>query len=1442
MTRLFLTSIFSIFFSIVQAQAPVANFSMSTTSGCAPLNVRFTSTSTGNPTEFYWSFSNGVFSEQENPSVTFSQPGTYDVHLVVRNANGTDERILTQAIVVDASPRVGFEAATTLTCLPSNIQFTDTSRPHPDGGNITRWEWQFSNGVVSNDRNPQVNFTEPGFYSASLRVFSENNCSAVANKNNYIRILNGITPSFRHSDPLNCNPPFQLQFTDQTIAPGNLTYTWDFGNGQTYSDNNPTHSFTEGGSHNVRLSVNSSYGCSATLDTVININYTETDFTIPDNICINTPVTFINQPGSNIVSTQWDFGNGTTSLDQNGTTTFTTPGVYQVRLNNQYDNCLSEITKTVTVSAPPSFDFTASDLTNCQAPFTTNFTASVAGASYLWDFGDGNTSTAAAPSHTYQTPGNYTVSLRMTNENGCATTITKNQYINIQTPTLQVSGLPQGLCVNGNINASAVANSIDGIANINWELVGISTQTGNSFSHNFTAVGSYPINITATTNNGCEVSRQSTILVGTPPTPIITNAPDTLCPSDQFTLMGDVAPPHNSGITYSWSINDVIASGQQVPMFYNDTGNIIIELTAFHNFCPSTTPATHSVYINRPIAAFDETYDCTQKGFNFINNSLVRTTDNATYLWNFGPNANIPSSTERVPPLIRFNQPGEYEISLTVTVDDCSHTFRKTIREFTETAQISMTSPNLCLNQNTTFTALGNANNIAKYEWSINNGPFVEGERTITHVFTEGTAPSVRLRITDIHDCVSETELTDFEVFQPISRFTPSVESGCQGLSVSFTNESTSANSEIVRYRWNFGDGSTSEERDPTHLYLNTGNYKVRLTVFDDKSCSNTYEYTGTVRISGLQSAFDAASEIVCPDVPLQFNSTTLGNNLTYTWNFGGNGTSTEANPVHTFDNSQENYLVRLTVRDEIGCESTTEKNIEVKLPTVKIDAVNRHSICIPLETSFQQTAENYRNLLWTFGDEKSSTLENPSHFYNEYGVYNAKLTAEGYGCSVSDSISVVLTDIDDTELRYSIQNKPDLNACVNDIGIFEGVVTPGTSWYWNVENERYDTILNFEHLFRNYGNPVPSIVLTDSTGCTRTKRGDRAINILGSRVIFDLDEDQFCDHGIVTFRDFSLTSSRDVLLRHVWDFGDNSPQVEGKSVSHEYTAPGTYIVQKYVHTNSCVNVTTDTVRVYNTPEPTITSEDFVCVNNTLQFAGNLIQQDTAITWRWNINSTARGDQQNYSQAFTEPGNVNIRLIASTENNCVGEATKDIEVIPLPQINFEANPLTLILGNEATLPAIYDKDNLSYTWSPNVNLSCADCANPITNTKRDIDYKVFVQDQWGCQHSESISVKVICTNENIFIPNTFTPNGDGKNDVFFVRGKALTMVKSFKIFNRWGQIVYQKMNIPVNDASVGWNGTFNGKLASPDVYIYTVEIICDNGAVIPFTGNITLLR
>jgi gliding motility-associated-like protein len=199
-------------------------------------------------------------------------------------------------------------------------------------------------------------------------------------------------------------------------------------------------------------------------------------------------------------------------------------------------------------------------------------------------------------------------------------------------------------------------------------------------------------------------------------------------------------------------------------------------------------------------------------------------------------------------------------------------------------------------------------------------------------------------------------------------------------------------------------------------------------------------------------------------------------------------------------------------------------------------------------------------------------------------------------------------------------------------------------------------------------------------------------------------------------------------------------------------------------------------------------------------------------------------------------------VVGKDNDNCftdTGYVT--VKVYPVPQI-FAGNDTTVNTGNTIRLSPTYSADVTSFNWTPSNGLNCTNCASPTADVKGSATYRVTASNQGGCVASDDITITSVCNGDNWFIPNTFSPNGDGMNDVFYVRGKGLYNIHALRVFNRWGQLVFEKRNFMANDPAAGWDGKINGKPADMDVYVYIVDIICDNSNIVPYKGNVALIR
>jgi gliding motility-associated-like protein len=243
-----------------------------------------------------------------------------------------------------------------------------------------------------------------------------------------------------------------------------------------------------------------------------------------------------------------------------------------------------------------------------------------------------------------------------------------------------------------------------------------------------------------------------------------------------------------------------------------------------------------------------------------------------------------------------------------------------------------------------------------------------------------------------------------------------------------------------------------------------------------------------------------------------------------------------------------------------------------------------------------------------------------------------------------------------------------------------------------------------------------------------------------------------------------------------------------------------------------------------------------------VNYQGVFERQDTSVVkWNWKLpNGNPFNFQSPGINQFTKPGRFDVRAIATNSSGCADTVSQALWVHDLPKATIPS-PVQKNVGVPVTLPATYTSGIVSYTWKPAATLSCSDCPNPVATPKFNTKYEVSIVDSNGCRNVAEVQVLVFCENANVFIPNTFSPNGDGSNDVFYVRGTGLDRVKSLRIFNRWGQIVFEKRDFPVNDASSGWDGKFNGSMPKSDVYVYQVEVFCENSQIIRYEGNIALI-
>lgn len=1315
-----------------------ANFTGSPIAGCAPLVVSFTDQSTGSPTQWKWDLGNGTISFLQNPSVTYFNPGQYTIKLVVYNIAGDSDMVIkTQFITVYAAPNVAFTGSPLTGCFPLPVNFTDQSTA--GSGTITQWQWDFGDGVSSNIPSPSHTYTAAGNYNVTLRLTNSFGCIKVLSKPQYIKISSGVHADFSNSNPGSCNPPVNINFQNLSTGTGVLSYQWSFGDGGTSILPNPSHTYTLPGNYTVRLITTNSTGCTDTItkNNLIIIGNINAAFISADNVCIYGPLSFTNTSAPTPVAAAWDFGDGTISTSINPVKVYNTAGVYQVQLIADFGGCFDTAYKTITVFDKPLADFTAPNTTSCKAPLTVNFNNLTAAATgYNWDFGDGNTSTVRNPVHTYNTTGNFTVTLIVTNANGCSDTLQKPGFIQIQPPQASINNLPVSSCAPLNWTFSSTVNSVDPVISYQWDFGDGSTSTLQNPVHNF-AAGSYDIQLVVTTAGGCTdtVIVRSGILATVKPVANFVANPRDVC---AFVPVNFTDLSTGAVSNWRWLFGDGNTSTDKNPVHnYEDTGYFDVTLIVCNGGCCDSVTFVKYMHINPPIAAFTPSFDCSKPKERIFTDQSIGADE---WNWNFGDGSTSTQQNN----VHTYADTGTYIVTLLVKnyATGCEHTTTRTVTILFEKANFTVTDSVICKNNPVTFSAVGNyAPNIASYEWNFGDGTTAVNP-VMAHSYTQAGKYTVQLIVTDILGCKDTLVKPLFiQVDGPTADFAPSVPGSCLLSAITFTDNSVSDGIHpVITWIWNYGDGITDTVTAPPfqHTYANPGTYTVALKIVDNKGCIDSITKTSALIISKPVADLSTTDTLSCPTKPINFTNKSTGPGLIYNWNFGDGNTSTSTNPVHSYA-ADGIYTIKLHITDQYGCtDSITYPNyVTIVSPHANFSLSDSLGTCPPLFVSFTNTSQNFTAVSWDFGDGTSTQTDNPSHFYNIPGTYIARLTVTSPGGCIDVKQKIITVRGPLGTFNYG-----PVNGCKPLTVNFTASTQDRLSFIWDFNdgstNSTTDSIVS--HTYTIPGIYVPKMILVDPGGCVVPISGPDTIVVNGVNANFGFINNTYCDAASINFSDSSF--SNEVITNYEWSFGDgNSSQLQNPT--HAYNAPGLYYPELIVTTQSGCKDTIQSpapVKIVASPQAAIASTGNGCAPLTVNFNGQLIIPDTSvISWNWNLANGNLSTLQNPpAQIYTIAGTYTIQVTATNSSGCKDTATKIIDAFLVPTISAGADTL-VCRGKSTTLTAT---GAATYTWSPSTGLSCANCAAPLASPDSATNYIVRGTTAQGCSNTDSIIVNV----------------------------------------------------------------------------------------------------
>lgn len=725
-----------------------------------------------------------------------------------------------------------------------------------------------------------------------------------------------------------------------------------------------------------------------------------------------------------------------------------------------------------------------------------------------------------------------------------------------------------------------------------------------------------------------------------------------------------------------------------------------------------------------------------------------------------------------------------------------------------------------CEKNKTVFT---NTSSIASGSISSYNWDFADGGSSVaaspTYTFNYfGTYP-VRLTATSNNNCVSST--AKIITINPIPIVDFSQVDVCYKTFMNFYNNSFVPTG-TTTVKWYFGDTkATSTDQNPAYKYSKSGNFSTKLVVTSNNFCKDSLTKSVIV-FPRADVNFSAKSICFGSDAVFANNSTISGSSLTYQWQFGDGKTSTIFNPTHTYP-SNGLYDVTLISTTTDNCKDTIKKRIVVNpLPVSRYSVQNTCSGKISQFYDSSLISTGSIKWFWDFGDGGTSSLQNPSHQFVSVGTYNVilKVTSDS-GCYSSISKPT-------TSYSLPISSFSTSNVCDKDTAYFTNysLAAAGTlSYMWYFNDGATSTNKSPNHLFGAAGKYNVKLISKTSQGCSDSL--SKLIEIYPKPVsIFSVNS--ICLGSNTVFSNKSTISSG-LITTHSWDFGDTSNSLM-PNANKLYHYPGTFPVKLIVTSDKgCSHSITKVARVFEMPVADF-SYDNICNSVPVQFTNKSTLNSGTLSYLWNFDDGSDTITKSPSHTFSKNGKYMIKMQAISNNNCIDEIKKEIELFEKPEVNAGSD-VSISKGYPAKLNAVGAS---SYEWIPTTDLSDPNIFNPEALPNQNTTYIVKGTDDHGCVDYDTIQIFV--ENNYKLEPNTvITPDNNGKNDTWSIKNIESYPNSSIYVFDRLGNEVFSSTEYK-ND----WNCTNKNKEALPDgTYYYVIKV--DQSTKV-YKGALTILR
>lgn len=950
-------------------------------------------------------------------------------------------------------------------------------------------------------------------------------------------------------------------------------------------------------------------------------------------------------------------------------------------------------------------------------------------------------------------------------------------------------------------------------------------------------------------------TRVGNITVKDKPVPTITPSTATPCTNASVNFSGTPG----GAASYSWNFGSGASpstSNEQNPqgVVYSTAGAKNVTLTVSNGACEGTVSQAITVTAS-PTASFVSTAPaCTGQNVDFTNTG---TTGATSYSWNFGSGAAPATSTTENQAGVVYSTAGGKTVTLTITQGSCSTSIAQGITIYqSPTATFTAAPSPACTNANVSFSSTGSSTGGSwRYSWDFGSGSTPSSSSSANPsgiVYSTPGTKNVSFTVFDLH--CSTTYTANITVNQtPTADFISNAPQ-CTGIPVDFFNTGTTTG---VTWAWDFGSGAapaTSTTQDQAGVIYSTAGGKIVRLITKTATCADTSRQAITIYQSPTPT-FDAPAS-VCVETRMNFTNTgSTGANWRYVWDFGTGAEphgSTAENPKGIYYTSSGSKTITLTIFDDHCSKSTTQTLVIKATPTAGFSSTEPQ--CTNLPVDFINTGSTGAGLAWAWKFDMSGATAAPATAATEnptavtYSTAGNKLVQQivtNSSTSCSDT-SVQAIVIHQTPTATFTSNAP---KCVGDSVRFTntgstGGFTPsgGSSWtyFWDFGQDASPQTSTSENpagvAYSTGGTKTVSFTLFNGY-CSKTATQNIVINALP--VAKAGRDTTICANTSVTIGSTTVAGNTYSWFAPV--------TLSSATISNPVSTPIAHITE-YVVTvkttaTSCVNKDTIVVTMLDPMKVFAGVDEEICRYDSVQIGVGLVEQQL---YSW---SPAAGlSSTTLPNPMASPDSTTTYKVTVTYSGKACRAVTDevtVTVHQLPYIeagtvNYQPSPndsITILdsitLGSSVQLIAI---GGLQYTWYPPYRLDNVGIFNPFASPDTTTSYIVTGTDIYGCVDTDTVKIRVIIP--SFWVPTAFTPNGNGENDVFYVRGFG---IKDFElgIFNRWGEQIYYSKKM-----DQGWDGTrpIGGEELPAGAYVYYIKGTLTNGDPVDAKGLINLIR